>query len=102
MSADVLPPLPPEADTISPALSTSEALAVRSAIERLQRRSPTGRRATVEARTALSLLLGRSQSARRGQLVRLALSPCPRCHRPGGHPGSTCAAAQLDALEARR
>lgn len=67
-----LPPLPAGADALE--LTVTEALAVRSAIERVGRTGATGRAASVQARTALSLLLGRSKSARRTALVRLVLS----------------------------
>ncbi len=70
--ATTLPPLPAGAEALS--LSTTEAVAVRSAVERVASTGAAGRRAAVEARTALSLLLGRSQSARRSELVRLALA----------------------------
>ena len=67
-----LPPLPAGAGGLS--LTVTEMLAVRSAIERVARTGATGRTAAVQARTALSLMLGRSQSRRRQELVRLVLS----------------------------
>ena len=53
-------------------LTFCEQLAVREAADRV-RRTPDTHRHTVAARTEISLLLGRSKSARRTALVRMAL-----------------------------
>ena len=57
--------------TFTPALTTIESIAISSAVQRVQHNPHHN--ATVQAKTAISLILGRSKSKRRQQLVLAAL-----------------------------